>query len=365
MKTPYLDRRTTAAMKGIALTLMFVHHFFTFPHWYIDGIAYPAIEPLVRFLQAPTRVCVAVFAFLTGYFYHFSREQSLRYSLRKVRDFLISYWVVYGLLMVVAMGLRTWEFSVTEAVAGLLGLDTTIMIFCWYVYFYILAMLVLPVLVKFSTGTLVGDGFVLGILPVFLFTILLGILEIEFEMDGGYLSAVLAMGNEWLPVMISGYLCAKYALFEGYFDSMRQQVRTGWGRTLLCLILCGGAFFGRLLCPRVRLGHLSIAGSWIDLVISMDILYAPLFVYGMANLLRTVKTAVIRKPLEEAGKQSMLMWFLHCVFFNCSKEYTQPILYALKNPVLVLLFGLTICYLLAILIDMPLKKLLKRKKAAV
>jgi len=365
MRTPYLDRRTTAAIKGIALALMFVHHFFTYPEWYVAGISYPALMPLVRFMQTSTRVCVCVFAFLTGYFYHFSRTKTLGYSLRKIRDFLASYWVVYGLLLVPALVLGKWTFSASSFVGGLLGLDGSVMVFCWYVHFYVMAMLVLPVLVKLSTGTLAGDCLVLLALPVLLQTVLLGILREEFGMETGWVVDILAAGREWLPCVVSGYLCAGYGVFEGYFDSYLQKIRTGWGKVLLYLVLCGGAFFGRLLCPRMMLGSVSVAGNWMELVYSMDILYAPLFVYGAANLLQRIRAELVRKPLEAVGRQSMLMWFYHCVFFNCCAAYTQPVLYFLKNPVLVLLFGLGICYLAAVITDIPLKKLLKRKKAAV
>ena len=42
------DRHITTAMKGVALLLMFVHHFFTFPEWYIDGIGYANMELVAR-----------------------------------------------------------------------------------------------------------------------------------------------------------------------------------------------------------------------------------------------------------------------------------------------------------------------------
>lgn len=365
MKTPYLDRRTTAAIKGIALALMFLHHFFTYPEWYVSGISYPAIGPLIRFLQTPTRLCVGIFAFLTGYFYHFSREQTLRYSLRKIKDLLISYWVVYALLLALAFALGCWAFSPSSFAGGLFGLDDSVMIFCWYIHFYILTMLALPVLVKLSSGTLAGDCLLLLVLPVGLFSGMQGMLQAEFGVDSGWIVEILLAVKEWLPCVISGYLFARYGIFEGYFDGVFRRVRAGWARVLLCLVLCGGAFFGRLLCPRMTLGSISIAGSWVELVFSMDILYGPLFVYGASNLLRDINMPLVRRPLEALGHRSMLMWFLHCVFFNCCKEYTQPVLYFLKNPLLVFLFGLGICYLAAVLIDIPLKKLLNRKKAAV
>lgn len=363
MKTPYIDRNTTAAIKALALIMMFVHHFFAFPEYYIAGISYPAIAPLVRFLRTPTRLCVPVFAFLTGYFYHFSRAQTLRYSLGKIKDFLISYWVVYGVLMIPALALGCWNFSGREVVGALFGWDDAIMVFCWYVYFYILAMLALPVLVKLSTGTLIGDCLLL-VLPVAVTGVLLGMLQGEFGVESGALVELLQAGEEWLPCIVGGYLFARYGLFESYCDSVSGRIRTNWGKVLLWLSLCGAAFFGRLLCPRITLGNISVAGRWRGLTFTMDLLYAPMFVYGAANLLRSIRMEKLKMPLVAIGRKSMLMWFLHCAFFNCCRAFTQPVLYCLKNPVLVLLFGLGICYLAAVILDIPigkLRKLLSRK----
>ena len=111
----------------------------------------------------------------------------------------------------------------------------------------------------------------------------------------------------------------------------------------------------RAVCPRFSLGSIQAAGEWLELTFNMDIFYAPLFVYGVAKFWQFLKGSILSKVLGYLGKQSLLMWFLHCVFFNVCKETTQPILYAPKNPLLVLLFGLILCYALAVLIDGLLK----------
>lgn len=68
MKTSYLDRPISDAIKGIALIFMFIHHFFTFPEWYVSGISYPELSLFARLFCWPLKICVSVFAFLTGYF---------------------------------------------------------------------------------------------------------------------------------------------------------------------------------------------------------------------------------------------------------------------------------------------------------
>lgn len=361
MQSSCMDRKTTTALKGIALVFMFLHHFFTFPDWYVDGISYPAIAPFVRFLRTPLDICVVIFAFLTGYFYHFAGQKTYRYSLRKITDLLVSYWAVYIPLLILAVVLGCQSVSLSGFVAELLALERPVMYFCWYVYFYYVSMLLLPVLVRMSSGSLTGDIFLLLVLPVALFTVLLGVLEYEFGIDSHILVEILGNMREWFPCIVMGYLCAKYDLFATYLDGLSEKLRPGVCRVLFWLCLCGISFFGRLICPRFTLGSVSVAGVWIDLTFTMDILYGPLFVYGAAKILNMVKAPILIKPLQALGKQSLLMWFLHCVFFNCCKEYTQPVLYFLKNPVLVLVFGLGVCYLAALLIDIPLQRALKLK----
>ena len=53
----------------------------------------------------------------------------------------------------------------------------------------------------------------------------------------------------------------------------------------------------------------------------------------------------------------MLMWFFHCLFFNCMKSYTQWLLYLPRNPILVLVWGLAMCWLLAYAVE-PVRKFL-------
>lgn len=361
MKTPYIDRDTTAQLKGLALIFMFVHHFFTFPDWYVEGIAYPGILPFVRFLQGPLKMCVVIFAFLTGYFYWFSSRKTLKYSVQKITDVLLSYWAAYFPLMILAVALGCWKFSLSGMVKELLALERPIMFFCWYVYFYYVTMLLLPLLAKMQTKSPLADAALLLVLPMMAFNILRGILEYEFGLESHVLLEILSNMREWFPCIIAGYLCGKYSFFETYLEPLTERIAKGWGKYLLYLLLCGGSFFARLICPRFSLGAVSVAGNWMELTFTMDILYGPLFFYGAAKLLKAIPWAMVKKPLQALGKQSLMMWFLHCVFFGCCKEFTQPVLYFLKNPLLVTVFGLGVCYLAALALDFPLKKLLKLK----
>lgn len=60
MKNSYFSRETTGALKGIALILMFVHHFFTFPGWITCGVEYPWIQEFTnQFVRQRISACVS------------------------------------------------------------------------------------------------------------------------------------------------------------------------------------------------------------------------------------------------------------------------------------------------------------------
>ena len=361
MKTPYIDRKTTADLKGLALIFMFVHHFFTFQDWYVPGVAYPGFTPYIRFFQGPLKMCVVLFAFLTGYFYVFSSRKTLKYSLQKITDVLLSYWMVYLPLLVLAVVTGCWQFSLSGFVRELFALERPIMFFCWYVYFYAISMVLLPLLDRLSTRSAAADAGLMLLLPMAVFNILEGTLKFEFGLQGHVLLEILSNLQEWFPCIAVGYLCGKYSFFEAYLDPLTEKLAKGWGKYVFFLMLCIGSFFGRLICPRFTLGAVSVAGNWMELSFQMDVFYGPLFFYGAANLLKALPFAPVRMPLEALGKQSLLMWFLHCGFFGRTKHVLQPILYFPKNPILVTLWGLALCYAAARLLDIPLKGLLKAK----
>lgn len=129
MKNSYFSRETTGALKGIALILMFVHHFFTFPGWITCGVEYPWIQEFTNQFCAPTDICVCLFAFLTGYLFFFS-PGTLRYGLRKITDFLLSYWLVAVPMIAAAALLGCFTLSRNGVLAELLGVRNQVMSFC-------------------------------------------------------------------------------------------------------------------------------------------------------------------------------------------------------------------------------------------
>lgn len=350
-----MDRTSTGAIKGIALVLMFIHHLFCFPEFLIDSVYYPGIQTFADLFCMPTNICVPIFAFLTGYFYAFAKKRNLIYSVRKISDIYISYWIVYLVLLALAIIWGCCEFSLFVFAYELTAARTEIMVFCWYVIFYTVSMLLLPVL----TGKR-GQDLFMDIVMVFFLPIITGSVLTKMYLGGIWYNFAYYL-LDWFPVISVGYLFAKYDLFDSIFDCRICQVSSNKVKIFIFILAVISACAGRYWCNYFYLGELNIRGDGFNIVFKTDILYAPLFIWGISNLLQYIRNGSIIKILNLIGKHSLLMWFLHCAFYNVSRDVLQPILYAPKNPIFVLLWGLILCLIPSLILN-PVIVLLQKWK---
>lgn len=110
--------------------------------------------------------------------------------------------------------------------------------------------------------------------------------------------------------------------------------------------------WGRFYLPNIKIGYIR---EEYELLLNMDILYAPLFIFACVELSRLVPFKFLNTFWIRLGTQSLLMWFVSCIFFNVSKEIFQPILYFPKNPIFVMIWGTAICYICAVILDFIIK----------
>lgn len=162
------------------------------------------------------------------------------------------------------------------------------------------------------------------------------------------------------PCIGIGYICASCSLFKR-FDKLMNLFRYKWIKLIVYIVLGSGVFLARHYLAKVTLFTIYLLGRAVSVSIFMDVVYTPIFVYSIINIIRMIPIKKFWNLIGEIGKYSLYMWFLHCIFFNVSKNIFQPILYWPKNPILVILWGLLLCYVAARLIDIPLKRLLINK----
>ena len=360
-QTPYFDQDTTAIIKGIALVMMFVHHFFTFPTWWIDGIAYPFLEDIAPYFCQPLKLCVSIFCFLTGYFYYYSTDKTYSYSARKITDIFIYYWTVLFLFAFLAIVKVHYVYTPISFLKEMFALERPTMRFCWYVYFYYLIMLILPLLTKLMSKSIYFDFFYSVILIP---SLIWGINQIVTDyignaLIGGMLESLLS----WFPTVLVGFVFARYGLLDRMADYNSRIYLSKKIAILLWIIGALCAPMGRYVLPSFTLnfGVLPIIHHPISISILLDFVYAPIFIYCLVNLCINIRLYYTQFILKQIGKYSLLMWFVSCIFYNNSKLFFQPILYWPRNPVLVLVWGLWICYSVSVILNIGLSIIIKQK----
>lgn len=334
----YINKENTLAIKGIALILMFIHHFFTFPKWIISDISYPYIEPF----RDALKICVPMFAFITGYIYSKSKNRgNFKYSIKKITDILIYYWFVYIIFLIInfLLGNKTTLIGIIKEI---LLLKTPIMFFCWYVRFYCITMIVLPLLNKFKSSKIYLDIIFLLFFPI----LIINILHIFFNQN-----QLIREMIYYFPFVTVGLIVGKYSFFNKIDKKLKNNSLII--NIIICLLLILTIFLIS------GLNHVIIIKFFkYYFLINLDIIYIPIFIFCITYILRIIKYKALLKII---GKYSLLMWLTHCIFFNPSKKFFQPILYIFKKPILVLLWGLFLCYIMSIIFEKIIKKLLNIK----
>ena len=361
---PYFDRNTTSVIKGIALIMMFIHHFFTFPSWWNEGIQYPVLEKIAPYFCEPLKLCVPIFCFITGYFYYFNNSKSLMYSLKKITDILLYYWSVFVIFAMVNVAVVHYSYKVSDIILELFALRSPTMIFCWYVIFYCISMVILPFLAKLMERNSVHRNLFICLLVVPI--VIYGMLFFIKVSIGKGIIYKLVNDFVYFPSILIGYIFAKFDLFQKIDMIGKKWYSIKSLRIFLLSIVAICAAMGRYIMPSIlfEIGELPGLSGINGLSISLDFIYAPLFIYCIVNISRCIKIGFIDKILAGIGKQSLLMWFLHCIFFNQAKTVIQPVLYYPHNPVLVLFWGLILCYCAAIILDIGLSRLIAIKNKA-
>ena len=342
----YFDRNTTSVIKGTALILMFVHHFFTFPEWWIEGITYPIISRLSPYFCWPLKICVPVFCFISGYLYSFNREKNLKYSVRKIFQILVRYWIVFFVFATIAVLILGYRYSFIGFVKECFALYCPTMVFCWYVRFYIVFMLLLPIL-----RHAMCHNFYLDVVITILL-VPIGFQLLDIFVSNTLISRIFYEMAQWFPVVLAEMVFAQYNLFSKLHLNIH--IKCEGLNICLWVLLSIIIVVSRYYIP----GSIYIVFKDLSFGIPTDVFSVPVFIYSLGNVIKNLRLGVAYKVLSCIGEKSLLMWFGSCIFFNNCKIISQPILYAPKNPLLVMIWGLLVCYLFACLFGLVSDKIL-------
>ena len=146
MEAQGITKEQSACLQGVAILLMIHHHFFNDLSIYGEALSFwnPAVAVRVAWFG---KICVGVFAFVSGYgtckVLKKSGESSLRVCSRQVLYLLLRYWCVLILFMGLffALGIRTFEAK--EFLLNFFCIETTYNGAFWYVQQYVIMMILM------------------------------------------------------------------------------------------------------------------------------------------------------------------------------------------------------------------------------
>lgn len=305
------------ALKGVAIIFMILLHI---------SIAKAQIETNeldavfanwdLEYMGRSLKICVGIYTFLCGFGYAFVKTPNLKQSIRRIVNLLKSFWVILLFIFLpIALISGRYEFNTSDLAYNMFGLKSNLNYYSWYVYFYIYAMLLLPLFVHLLKKYPYWAVFI-GISAV-----TYGIEVLVHSYAGWDDSALLKAIFSCMmltPLLLVGYL------FH-YFKGMIKY------KPILMLF-----FFV------IVLRHFGV--EVYD--ISLDTIYVPLFCIAILMIIN--RFSWLNKLFIPLGKASMNMWFLHALFFTyVTRGVCQPLILVSNNIVIVAIWTILLTYILS------------------
>ena len=328
-----IKKETSDIIKGFAILLMFVHHFITFPSFIIED--YRSKYEMFSVLNSPTKLCVCVFAFISGWAFCISKKKKLTDIIIRLIKFLVVYWLAAIPIILFAVVFCGFSPSLPMLVFEFFGVTHNVMIFCWYVFFYIISMLLMFCIYRLLNKN-IWLAAVLGVIvPIVAFMGLMAVNPIE-EIDD-----ILNNLKHWFPCISVGYICCQYTLFA-YPDKLLDRVPD-------VLLLAVG---------------IAVCGIGRYYVSSLDFLYCSILVFCLSRFVQNGKdhkfNLAVSGGFRALGKASTNMWFWHCLLFSSATRFIvqSSLSFLIQFPLLFLLAGTICLFLVSILWNLLDKKIL-------
>lgn len=316
--------------------MMFIHHCWGFPEDVIMEHA-PVLEAFAFWANVPASFCVVIFCFITGYIYYFSPRKTYRASLSRIIKLLVPYCVVFVILISCSIYLLEYHYSLANIIDDVLTNRTVSN--AWYVHFFIVLMLTLPLFAKFRPRSTVVKILVSCILvPVLIKTLsrFIGIYYFRSLLENYACSA---------PTAFLGYIMAENRFMEKadifFSKNIPNRARRLTLFTLLTIVIPIENYIKTIVIEdRPLLTYVFI--PTLDMFISL--ILVPVYLFCLVYICKAVTPLLFGKPFIYIGKESTFMWFLHSAFFNYERVIFQPILFFPHFPSLITIWGLILCY---------------------
>ncbi|WP_040207168.1 acyltransferase family protein [Neobacillus jeddahensis] len=335
-----INKKDTEILKGIAITLMVIHHLFRFPEK-LNGISY--IETFsfgslsFEFLIADFgKVCIGIFVFLSGYGYYIIslRKVNYNYYLNKLYRILINTYLIF--IIFVPIGLRYFNYDKNLLIQNLLLLRFDYNPEWWFLSTYILLLLITPVILK-----LFNYNYKYTILASTIFFVSSLFFQQYNEMFEGHIFLnQITNVMFWQIIFVVGIFFSRYKLFSQINQLVK---RLSNHNVLIAYLLILSVIFFRLsltlISKKLGIGN----NTWFDFIVVPIFLYCSLII---------IKNKFVLKILKILGEHSTNIWLTHTFL---SFYYIPKIIFYPKISFLILINLLVCSLIISIVINFLVK----------
>lgn len=343
----YFDKNASIALKGVAICLMMLHHCFKdvdlFSNYTVSF--YPFRQDWIVGLADMAKICVSLFAFISGYGLYLSykakKDSPTAWVAKRYVKTFSGYWFVFVFCIIITFFLdrrpmhifvwgdkTIWE-AITHFGINFLGLSKlfrtrTLIVTWWYMSAAFVFIILTPLFVKFEEHLYL----------VLIYIIVLPRLLLGRESDVVFLGSQAAYS--FLVPYLLGMIFAKY----GYMDRMFG-AKGKWIRLVVELLTL--AF-----CYKVYL-NTDIEYFW-EIKLGLSAL-----VFILLCVEFVIPIPGVKQVLQFLGKHSMNIFLVHSFIRSV---YLEDFVYGMKHFVLIMVVLLVLSLLVSILLEL-IKKIIK------
>lgn len=293
-KGAFISKSEAVMLQAVAVMLMVWHHLFGFP----ERIAVPHVLLLDRFFLIETfmayfgRICIAVFAFSSGYgmrkkVVNSSESTGIlknyRTALMQLLKFFSRYWMVFFVFIPMGMLLKAYPVELRSLMKGALGNGCGYNEEWWYVGTYVRFLLLFPIMTLVADAILKRVPFLMHILMA---AAVVTVLLLPDSVPEYSFMCILICFAEGMYFVDSGIFEALYRLFA----------KKTWLR-----LVTGVGLFGLVFALRF--------------IFVPDYLLVAVFVFSVMLICKTeFLLGWLRPVLMFVGKYSTYIWLTHTFF---------------------------------------------------
>lgn len=339
-----LSKYDSLAIKGIAILFLLFHHLYCTADRFkgYDISFYPFSQDFVVGVSFILKICVSIFAFITGYGLlksisktEFNRKSIFKWNVTRLVKTMSGFWFIYVIAFIATMiidrmPVRTYfKDSITEGIfyivndflglANLLGTPTLNSTW-WYMSAAIIFILMVPLVYMLSKK--------IGYLPV-----IIGLMALPRLLGDGYPGGVNAY--TFIMPVIFGMIFADYNIFE------KIEEHSPKNKTV--------AYILHLVVFSVLIVLSMIASAKYNRTVAWELTYGVVPVIFICFFrFCIIRIPVLKSILIFLGKHSMTIFLTHTFIRH---TYLRDFTYSFGNFALIFIILLAVSTVLAVVLD--------------